>query len=68
MLWLRLQVKKLKAQLEQKTMKTQKNGTESSSSPDGEILENGADPNIIELQSKNRVWLKAAFWRFFALR
>ena len=65
MLWLRLQVKKLKAQLEQKTMKTQKNGTESSSSPDGEILENGTDPNIIELQSKNRVWLKAAFWCFF---
>uniref|UniRef100_A0A3Q3XMD3 Leucine rich repeat (in FLII) interacting protein 1a n=1 Tax=Mola mola TaxID=94237 RepID=A0A3Q3XMD3_MOLML len=45
------QVKKLKAQLEQKT---QKNGTESSSSPDGEILENGADPNIIELQDSNR--------------
>uniref|UniRef100_A0A671VBL7 LRR binding FLII interacting protein 1 n=1 Tax=Sparus aurata TaxID=8175 RepID=A0A671VBL7_SPAAU len=41
------QVKKLKAQLEQKT---QKNGTESNSSPDGEILENGTDPNIIELQ------------------
>lgn len=46
--WLHLQVKKLKAQLEQKT---QKNGTESNSSPDGEILENGTDPNIIELQS-----------------
>ncbi|XP_041807458.1 leucine-rich repeat flightless-interacting protein 2 [Chelmon rostratus] len=41
------QVKKLKAQLEQKT---QRNGTESTSSPDGEILENGNDPNIIELQ------------------
>ncbi|KAM9347424.1 leucine-rich repeat flightless-interacting protein 2 isoform 5-T5 [Symphorus nematophorus] len=41
------QVKKLKAQLEQKT---QKNGTENNSSPDGEILENGNDPNIIELQ------------------
>ncbi|XP_076602539.1 leucine-rich repeat flightless-interacting protein 2 isoform X10 [Chaetodon auriga] len=41
------QVKKLKAQLEQKT---QRNGTESSSSPDGEVLENGNDPNIIELQ------------------
>lgn len=48
-LWLHLQVKKLKAQLEQKT---QRNGTENSSSPDGEILENGNDPNIIELQSK----------------
>uniref|UniRef100_UPI003AAB9F0C leucine-rich repeat flightless-interacting protein 2 n=1 Tax=Centroberyx gerrardi TaxID=166262 RepID=UPI003AAB9F0C len=41
------QVKKLKAQLEQKT---QRNGTESASSPDGEILENGTDPNILELQ------------------
>lgn len=49
LMWLHLQVKKLKAQLEQKT---QRNGTESSSSPDGEILENGNDPNIIELQSK----------------
>uniref|UniRef100_A0A3Q1CCX0 Leucine rich repeat (in FLII) interacting protein 1a n=1 Tax=Amphiprion ocellaris TaxID=80972 RepID=A0A3Q1CCX0_AMPOC len=39
------QVKKLKAQLEQKT---QKNGTDSS--PDGEIIENGNDPNIMELQ------------------
>ncbi|XP_040004327.1 leucine-rich repeat flightless-interacting protein 2 isoform X12 [Xiphias gladius] len=41
------QVKKLKAQLEQKS---QRNGTESSSGPDGEILENGNDPNVIELQ------------------
>ncbi|XP_034740808.1 leucine-rich repeat flightless-interacting protein 2 isoform X17 [Etheostoma cragini] len=41
------QVKKLKSQLDQKT---QKNGTETSSSPDGEILENGKEPNIIELQ------------------
>ncbi|XP_044073032.1 leucine-rich repeat flightless-interacting protein 2 isoform X33 [Siniperca chuatsi] len=41
------QVKKLKAQLEQKA---QRNGTENSLSPDGEILENGNDPNIIELQ------------------
>ncbi|XP_047193408.1 leucine-rich repeat flightless-interacting protein 2 isoform X25 [Scophthalmus maximus] len=40
------QVKKLKAQLEQKT---QKNGTASSSSPDGEVLENGNDPNVVEL-------------------
>ncbi|KAF1382235.1 hypothetical protein PFLUV_G00141600 [Perca fluviatilis] len=40
-------VKKLKSQLDQKT---QKNGTENSSGPDGEILENGNDPNIIELQ------------------
>ncbi|MEQ2242999.1 hypothetical protein ILYODFUR_002549 [Ilyodon furcidens] len=41
------QIKKLKAQLEQKT---QKNGTDSSLSPDGEITENGNDPNIMELQ------------------
>ncbi|XP_054470892.1 leucine-rich repeat flightless-interacting protein 2 [Anoplopoma fimbria] len=41
------QVKKLKSQLDQKT---QRNGTENSSSPDGEILENGNDPNLIELQ------------------
>nr|XP_046259714.1 leucine-rich repeat flightless-interacting protein 2 isoform X6 [Scatophagus argus] len=41
------QVKKLKAQLEQKT---QRNGTENTSSPDGEILQNGTDSNIIELQ------------------
>uniref|UniRef100_A0AAX7SEX7 Leucine rich repeat (in FLII) interacting protein 1a n=1 Tax=Astatotilapia calliptera TaxID=8154 RepID=A0AAX7SEX7_ASTCA len=39
------QVKKLKAQLEQKT---QKNGTDTS--PDAEIIENGNDPNIMELQ------------------
>uniref|UniRef100_A0A3Q1I2A3 Leucine rich repeat (in FLII) interacting protein 1a n=1 Tax=Anabas testudineus TaxID=64144 RepID=A0A3Q1I2A3_ANATE len=45
------QVKKLKAQLEQKS---QKNGTESSSSPDGEILENGNDPNTAELQRDSR--------------
>ncbi|KAF6723336.1 Leucine-rich repeat flightless-interacting protein 2 [Oryzias melastigma] len=38
-------VKKLKAQLEQKT---QKNSTDLS--PDGEIVENGNDPNIMELQ------------------
>nr|XP_019955244.1 PREDICTED: leucine-rich repeat flightless-interacting protein 2-like isoform X12 [Paralichthys olivaceus] len=41
------QVKKLKAQLEQKS---QKNGTDSSSCPDGEVLENGNDPNITEIQ------------------
>ncbi|KAG7502298.1 leucine-rich repeat flightless-interacting 2-like isoform X13 [Solea senegalensis] len=41
------QVKKLKAQLEQKS---QKNGSDSNSSPDGEIFENGNDPNIMELQ------------------
>lgn len=44
------QVKKLKAQLEQKT--AQRNGTESSLGPDGEILENGTDPNLLELQRK----------------
>ncbi|CAL8378610.1 unnamed protein product [Boreogadus saida] len=42
------QVKKLKAQLEQKT--AQKNGTESSLSTDGYILENGTDPNLLEQQ------------------
>uniref|UniRef100_G3N9Z1 Leucine rich repeat (in FLII) interacting protein 1a n=1 Tax=Gasterosteus aculeatus TaxID=69293 RepID=G3N9Z1_GASAC len=41
------QVKKLKSQLD---LKTQRNGTDSSVSPDGEILENGNDPNLIELQ------------------
>ncbi|CAJ1078671.1 leucine-rich repeat flightless-interacting protein 2 isoform X17 [Xyrichtys novacula] len=41
------QVKKLKAQLDEKT---QKNGTDNNVSPDGEILENGNDPNILELQ------------------
>ncbi|XP_076012223.1 leucine-rich repeat flightless-interacting protein 2 isoform X3 [Genypterus blacodes] len=41
------QVKKLKAQLEQKT---QRNSTESNSSPDGEVLENGTDPNMPETQ------------------
>ncbi|XP_067371312.1 leucine-rich repeat flightless-interacting protein 2 isoform X29 [Channa argus] len=41
------QVKKLKAQLEQKS---QKNSTDSGSRPDGEILENGNDPNTTELQ------------------
>ncbi|KAM6955751.1 leucine-rich repeat flightless-interacting protein 2 isoform 7-T7 [Lycodopsis pacificus] len=41
------QVKKLKSQLDPKT---QRNGTESTSSPDGEIVENGNDPNLIELQ------------------
>lgn len=49
--WLPLQVKKLKAQLDQKT---QRNGTDKSSSPDGVILENGSDANIIDLQSENQ--------------
>lgn len=40
------QIKKLKAQLEQKTQ----SGTQSASSPDSEIVENGNDPNIMELQ------------------
>ncbi|XP_033842910.1 leucine-rich repeat flightless-interacting protein 2 isoform X12 [Periophthalmus magnuspinnatus] len=40
------QVKNLKAQLEQKT---QKNGTDGFS-PDGEIVENGNDPALIEVQ------------------
>ncbi|XP_015831444.3 leucine-rich repeat flightless-interacting protein 2 isoform X20 [Nothobranchius furzeri] len=41
------QVKKLKAQLDQKT---QNNGTDSGCSPDGEMMENGNDPNIMDLQ------------------
>ncbi|XP_068602310.1 leucine-rich repeat flightless-interacting protein 2 [Brachionichthys hirsutus] len=41
------QVKKLKAQLEQKT---QRNGTESSPGSDGVVLENGTDPNATDLQ------------------
>ncbi|XP_037542760.1 leucine-rich repeat flightless-interacting protein 2 [Nematolebias whitei] len=41
------QVKKLKAQLEQKA---QKNGSDCGSSPDGEIIENGNDPNIMDFQ------------------
>uniref|UniRef100_A0A3Q2DYP9 LRR binding FLII interacting protein 1 n=1 Tax=Cyprinodon variegatus TaxID=28743 RepID=A0A3Q2DYP9_CYPVA len=41
------QIKKLKNQLE---VKSQKNGSESSSSPDGDPAENGSDPNIMELQ------------------
>ncbi|XP_056321267.1 leucine-rich repeat flightless-interacting protein 2 isoform X15 [Danio aesculapii] len=41
------QVKRLKGQLEQKKPK---NGTEDSSSPDGDVLENGADSNIMDLQ------------------
>ncbi|TNN49951.1 putative protein C2orf47, mitochondrial [Liparis tanakae] len=40
-------VKKLKSQLEQKT---QRNGTEKSSSPGGDVLENGADPDSTEQQ------------------
>lgn len=43
------QVKKLKAQLEQKA---QKNGSDSRSSPDGEIIENGNDPNITDFQRR----------------
>lgn len=35
--------------------KTQKNGTDTGTdtSPDAEIIENGNDPNIMELQSKS---------------
>lgn len=53
-----LQVKKLRAQLEQKT---HKNGTENHSSPDGDILENGTDPNIVELQSRSPLTQKYHF-------
>lgn len=41
------QVKKLKAQLEQKP---QRNGTASGSSPEEEVVENSNDPNIMEVQ------------------
>uniref|UniRef100_A0A8C7DFQ9 Leucine-rich repeat flightless-interacting protein 2 n=1 Tax=Oncorhynchus kisutch TaxID=8019 RepID=A0A8C7DFQ9_ONCKI len=41
------QVKKLKAQVEQKK---QRNETEEDSSPEGEVLENGTDPHIQDLQ------------------
>lgn len=41
------QVKRLKDQLEQKK---QKNGTEDASSPEGDVLENGADSNIMDIQ------------------
>ncbi|XP_042587174.1 leucine-rich repeat flightless-interacting protein 2-like isoform X33 [Cyprinus carpio] len=41
------QVKRLKGQLEQKK---QKNGMEDSSSPQGDVLENGADSNIMDIQ------------------
>ncbi|XP_054642650.1 leucine-rich repeat flightless-interacting protein 2 isoform X24 [Dunckerocampus dactyliophorus] len=41
------QIKKLKAQLGQKS---QKNGIEGSSSADDEVVENGNDSNIVELQ------------------
>ncbi|XP_064166486.1 leucine-rich repeat flightless-interacting protein 2 isoform X36 [Anguilla rostrata] len=40
------QVKRLKAQLEQK----QKNGTQEGASPEGEVLENGTDPLILDVQ------------------
>lgn len=58
-----LQVKKLKAQLEQKT---HKNGTENGSSPDGDILENGTDPSIVELQSTNPLTQKYDDFNFFS--
>ncbi|XP_052420900.1 leucine-rich repeat flightless-interacting protein 2 isoform X23 [Carassius gibelio] len=41
------QVKRLKGQLEQKK---QKNGMEDSSSPQGDVLENGADSSIMDIQ------------------
>ncbi|XP_035249866.1 leucine-rich repeat flightless-interacting protein 2 isoform X22 [Anguilla anguilla] len=40
------QVKRLKAQLEQK----QKNGTQEGASPESEVLENGTDPLILDVQ------------------
>lgn len=50
-------MKKLKAQVDQKS---QKNGTDGSWSAESELLENGNDPNIIELHRK-----KAQQSRFF---
>lgn len=47
-----LQVKRLKDQLE---TKKPKNSVGDSSSPDGDVQENGADSNIMDLQSKNIV-------------
>ncbi|XP_051564276.1 leucine-rich repeat flightless-interacting protein 2 isoform X19 [Myxocyprinus asiaticus] len=41
------QVKRLKGQLEQKK---QKNGVEDSSSPEGDVQENGTDSNIMDIQ------------------
>lgn len=52
-------MKKLKAQLEQKA---HKNGTENGSSPGSDILENGTDPNIVELQSRNPHTQKYKFY------
>uniref|UniRef100_A0A673KT93 Leucine-rich repeat flightless-interacting protein 1-like n=1 Tax=Sinocyclocheilus rhinocerous TaxID=307959 RepID=A0A673KT93_9TELE len=46
-LFFSIQVKRLKGQLEQKK---QKNGMEDSSSPEGDVLENGADSNIMDIQ------------------
>ncbi|XP_028846438.1 leucine-rich repeat flightless-interacting protein 2 isoform X26 [Denticeps clupeoides] len=40
-------VKRLKGQLEKKN---QKNSMDEASSPDGEIMENGSDPNIMDVQ------------------
>lgn len=58
------QVKRLKGQLEQKKPK---NGTEDASSPDGDVLENGADSNILDLQSKKlpATFLRAKVWELF---
>lgn len=42
-------MKNLKAQVEQKKTR---NGTDVGSSPEGEVLENGSDPNIVDMQSK----------------
>lgn len=54
-------MKKLKAQLEQKT---HKNGTENGSSPDGDILENGTDPSMAELQRRNPLTQKYNYLHF----
>lgn len=52
------QVKRLKGQFEQKK---QNNGTEDTSSPDGDVLENGADSNIMDIQSKEMPALSIRF-------
>ncbi|XP_041929188.1 leucine-rich repeat flightless-interacting protein 2 isoform X18 [Alosa sapidissima] len=46
------QVKNLKLQLDQRKPR---NGTDNGSSPEGEIVENGSDPNIIDVQNANRL-------------
>ncbi|XP_062390076.1 leucine-rich repeat flightless-interacting protein 2 isoform X4 [Sardina pilchardus] len=46
------QVKNLKLQLDQRKPR---NGTDNGSNPEGEIVENGSDSNIIDVQNANRL-------------